>query len=265
MISYIIVSYNSSKTIFSTIESIIESTTKPFEIIVVDNCSPDTEYVSDLENLSNIKLVKSKENLGFSKANNLGVLNSSGDTLFFINPDVFVNSKAVDSILKTVKDGVVVSSVLFDEQGNQNKSIYLIPFLSNYISYALKNKGKHWVHGALLVFTRGDFIKVGQWNEDYFMYSEDVDLCNRIHMNGLELNILNEEVIHVGGTSTSSVWSDLQRSKIVEKSSYIFYSKYNRKFDYYLINVAVILKMLITGNSSFKNKLLSFIKVAKDV
>lgn len=264
MISFIIVSYNSGSTIFNTIDSIIQSTSLPFQVIVVDNNSPDKAYLSELEQRDEIILVKSELNLGFAKANNVGVLRSTGDVLFFVNPDVFLNRNSVSVIINSLKSKTVVTSKLYDEFGSCNNSVYLIPFLSNYFTHILNGKGKLWVHGALLVFNRTDFFEIGLWSEEFFMYSEDVDLCYKVHLKKLNLKILNEKVIHVGGTSTSVVWSDLERAIIVEKSSYLFYKKYNKVFDYYLINFLVVIKLLLTGNGVAKNKFISIIETIKN-
>lgn len=265
MISFIIVSYNSGSTIFKAIDAIKNSTDLPYEILVVDNCSPDKEYLEKLKKNIDIVLIESNENLGFSKANNLAVKQSLGDKLFFVNPDVFLNKLSTLKILDSLQPNVVVSSTLYDESGKCNNSVYLIPFISNYIKNLFFGEGKFWVHGALLVFNRIDFFKVGMWSEDFFMYSEDIDLCNKIHLNKLDLKILNERVIHVGGTSTSSVWDDLERAKIVEKSSFIFYRKFNKKIDFYLINLLVLFKMFLTRNKVFKNKFLAVLEVFKNV
>ncbi|MDW3167948.1 glycosyltransferase family 2 protein [Vibrio sp. Y184] len=260
MISFIIVSYNSSKTIFATIESIFKSVNRQFEVVVVDNCSSDKEYLEELSKVENITLIKSESNLGFSKANNLGVSKCNGDILFFINPDVYINQDSFISLVENLKPQVVTTSKLYDEFGVPNKSIFLIPFLSNYFKQIFNKKGMVWVHGALLVIHRNDFLCIGQWSEEFFMYSEDVDICYKIHLHGLELKILDEKVIHVGATSTATVWNDLERLTIVEKSSLKFYKKYNKVIDYYIINVLVLAKMLFTGNKSVKNKAVAMLR-----
>lgn len=261
MISFIIVSYNSSKTIFSTINSILDSVLEPCEIIVIDNNSPDKCYLNKLDGLNSIVLIKSDKNLGFAKANNIGILKSSGDVICCINPDVYINKLALQNLIDNVDSGVVVSSRLYGEDGQINKSVSLIPFLSNYLSKIVMRQGKYWVHGALLIFSRNDIFKIGLWSEEYFMYSEDVDICYKIHLNKMKLKVIDEQVIHIGGTSTSTVWSDLERSIIVERSSYQFYKKYGKLVDYYLINLFVIAKMLLIRHSSVKNKIKSVFKV----
>ncbi len=263
MISFIIVSYNSGQTIFSTIDSILNSGLENFEIIVVDNNSPNKEYLTSLRESKAILLVESKENLGFSKANNLGVSKCVGETLVFVNPDVYFNGDSIANLLAHSRSNVVVSSRLYGESGSVNKSIYMIPFVSNYIKSVFGFKPIYWVHGALLIFTKEDFLKVGLWSEEYFMYSEDADICLKIHLNGLSLNILDENVVHVGGTSTSTTWSSLERAVIIQKSSYVFYSKYKKKFDYYLINFAVIFKMALFRDPNLLIKVKATIKSLK--
>lgn len=263
MISFIIVSYNSGETIFSSIKSIINSCDEPYEIIVVDNRSPDISYLEKLRALDGILLIENSINLGFSKANNIGFKHSAGNIIFYINPDVIVTKDNLKNILLNVSDSNVVSSSLVDRNGNLQKSKYLIPFISNYFSYIINGNYIEWVHGALLVMTRANVDIINGWSEDYFMYAEDIDICIKINKKNIDLVVLDEKVTHYGGTSTSTVWSNLERAIIIEKSNYILYRKFNKRVDYYLISLLNLLRFALRDRKMFLNKLKSFYIVVK--
>lgn len=97
-VSVIIVNWNAGKFLQETIESLYNKTKDlSFEIIIVDNNSIKTEesflYIETLTEAENIKIIKSSENLGFAKANNLAMQNALGRNLLILNPDVVFHNK----------------------------------------------------------------------------------------------------------------------------------------------------------------------------
>jgi len=104
--SIIIVNYNSKRLLYNCVNSIVNSLSDiDYEVIVVDNNSSDNSFelcrsISD----ERIKMISSSENLGFAKANNLGVKCSSGRIIHFLNPDTEVDDKLIEDYKRVIRD-----------------------------------------------------------------------------------------------------------------------------------------------------------------
>ena len=115
-VSVVIVGFNSSKFLQECIGSLNKQTYEDFEIIYVDNNSSDCS-LEILGKFPKIKIIRSRENLGFAKGNNLGIRQSEGEYIVLLNPDTVVNKdwlkSLVDSADKNVKGGIFQSVILF--------------------------------------------------------------------------------------------------------------------------------------------------------
>ncbi|HEY4662389.1 MAG TPA: glycosyltransferase family 2 protein [Candidatus Humimicrobiaceae bacterium] len=215
-ISIIIVNYNSLDFIKKCIGSIREHIGKNSmtrEIVVVDNDSNDgsVEYLKD-ETIGNedFNLIINESNLGFSKASNIGASRARGQYLLFLNPDTrFIKGSLADLVgfydrkEKIGKVGIVGAKVL-NPDGALQLSTRSFPTLARqfYESYFLYrifkgnrifgsyfmtwwNHGSEmkvdWLSGSFMFIKKDNFIKAGMFDEDYFMYSEDTDICLRLH------------------------------------------------------------------------------------
>ncbi len=204
LLSIIIINYNTSDHIKMCLES-IESFLKVdnLEIIVFDNNSPNR----DIENLTaqfpQVMFIFNDTNLGFGSGCNEAVRHSSGKYLLFLNPDIKIFDNSISGLLDFIEkneDAAVVSGLLVDSDGSfiycfndftnlrwefldmigfgharEIKSIMNRPEISEG-----KNFEVDWFHGAFLLMRRKDFDSVKGFNEKYFMYYEDVELCYRM-------------------------------------------------------------------------------------
>lgn len=220
-LSIIIVSYNTSKLTISCIESIEKfAPTFRFEIIVVDNGSSDNS-VSELRKLGKrIVLVENKLNLGFSKANNIGIKRGKGEYFLLLNTDTLLVSRILDELVSFAEEndlaGVVAPRLLNVDKTIQ-PSCYRLPTLSRAVSqYWFRNKGVldkysakgnkpvevESVVGAAFLITPKAIKRVGLLNEKYFMYFEDLDYCRLVLKNKLKVYYLpNLKLIHLHGAS----------------------------------------------------------------
>ncbi len=215
-ISIIIVSYNSLDFIKKCIGSIRENIKKDSttcEIVVVDNNSNDgsVEYLK-VEAIGNedFNLIINKSNPGFSKASNTGASRARGQYLLFLNPDTrFIKGSLADLIgfykrkEKIGKVGVIGAKVLNPDSTLQ-LSARSFPtlarqFYESYFLYRIFKRNRlfgsyfmtwwdhsvdmkvDWLSGSFMFIKKDDFIKTGMFDEDYFMYSEDTDICLRLH------------------------------------------------------------------------------------
>lgn len=233
-VSIIIVNYKSLSLVKNCISSIIEKTTlQNYEIIVVDNNSEDIhelQYLAD-----NIKLLQLSENLGFGKANNKGVDVSSGDYLFFLNPDTYLINDAVsilyEAIISNEKIGICGGN-LYDANAKPVHSYNDISLSFSFINKLMTTSPKKFRHigrqhnlaanqkevgyitGADLMIKRDVFNDCGRFPNNIFMYYEDVYLCYRVKSKGLKImSIPDAKIVHLEGQSQPEENSDAYMRK----------------------------------------------------
>lgn len=226
-VSIIYVNWNSVDYVRESIRSVYEHTRGiQFEIIVVDNASPTGDVAIVKEEFPEITLIRSKTNIGFAGANNLGYKSSSGENILFLNPDTKLVNPAIDAMvvrLRSLPDaGIVGCRLLNSDLSLQTSCIQTFPTILNQVldtDYLRERWPKHrlWgigplysnsseparvevVSGACLMIRRSAFEKVSFFSEDYFMYAEDLDLCFKVSKAGYACYYVSEgTVIHYGG------------------------------------------------------------------
>jgi len=238
-VSIISVSFNSLRDLRRCIPSIYEWTRGiSFEIIIVDNASPAGDIDGLKEEFPAIKLIKSSTNLGFAGANNLGVKHAAGDWVLFLNPDTLLTSPALNLMLdhaRSIPDLGIAGCKLLNEDGSvQTSSILKFPGVLNSF-FELEFCRLHWpklwgigplfsenpeatpvraVSGACMLTRRQTFEALGMFSEEYFMYSEDLDLCYKAERSGLKnYHIGQASIVHYGGTSSVKEWQAAMKTE----------------------------------------------------
>lgn len=222
-LSIITVTYNSQNTIKEFISSLLKYKPENCEIIILDNNSQDNT-VNLVEGFPKVILIKSKENLGFSKGCNLGAKKAKGRLLLFLNPDIIVSDDSINRMIHYTLDhnevGILVPK-LFESDGKVQESVTKLPTLIGAIKeyiLGIKYSYKQYApqtdkpinveaaYGAVMMLKKEVFEKVHKFDERYFLYYEDLDLCKKV--NNLGLNIVyNPETtfIHNVGSSAKQV------------------------------------------------------------
>lgn len=255
MLSIIFVNWNSTAYLRECITSIYQWTTGiPFEIIVVDNASPAADVDVLKEQFGQITLLKSPDNLGFARANNLGFRHSRGDVLLFLNPDTKLISATINTLLQRLNSlpdaGILGCRLLNDDLSTQTSCIQRFPTILNQALDIdlLRNRwpnSRLWgmaplfstgsdpvsvevISGACMMVRREIFEQVGQFNEDYFMYAEDLDLSHKVIGVGYCNYFIGEAtMIHYGGKSstpeqaTANKWKSVLRY-VVNNHGYLY-------------------------------------------
>jgi GT2 family glycosyltransferase len=203
-----------------------------YEVIVVDNCSADAPCRSLADQFPWVTLLLSESNLGFGRANNLGVRSSSGRYLLFLNPDTLVRGDALREMMSSLEANPAAGAIgcrLLNPDGSiQTSSVQRFPTILNQLLaldwlkrrfpnlslwglqplYTADRTTAHEVDvvsGACLMVRREVFEAAGGFNPEYFMYAEEVDLCHAIRREGWKvLHLGGAEVVHFGGQSTKS-------------------------------------------------------------
>ena len=229
------------------------------EIIVVDNDSSDESCMMVKTLFPNVVLIENNENFGFSKGNNIGVSIAKGDYVCILNPDVVVGEDTFETLLGFAERKenlgilgcrLVDGSGAFLPESKRNipfPKIALKKILGNSKDYYANQIGEFKIGnvpifvGAFMLMKKEVFKLVNGFDEDYFMYGEDIDLSYRIHKLGYN-NIYygNITAIHFKGEST--LW-DKNYSKRFYGAMQVFYKKHFKSNMLFNIFVWIGIKM----------------------
>lgn len=242
-LSICIVNWNASDLLRRCLRSIEACDSRePVEVFVVDNASTDSSTRMVREQFPAVHLIESSSNQGFSKANNRALEEMSGGRLLLLNPDTELLVGALDAMTEYLHDNPEVAAVgpmLISADGRLQNSASRAPTLIREFTrlfhldgvlsstdYSLENLDLKVpcevdvLQGACLMLRHEALDEVGLLDEDYFMYTEEVDLCNRLQKAGWRIHWLpTAKVIHHGGQSTKQVpmesFLNLYKSKII--------------------------------------------------
>lgn len=283
-LSVIILTFNTQKLTSDCVKFLIQNyknniENNDIEVIVADNSSKDNT-VSTIKKIKEIKVVENKENFGFAKGNNLGVKASKGKYLLFLNSDVEVRDngflKMIEFMDENLKIGVLgakLTNVDGSSQpscGNFYTLLNLIFMLFGFNSRMRKSpeaiQKVDWVSGASLMIRRDLFENLKGFDENFFMYIEDMELCFRVKKAGfLTYSYPNIKLIHKElGSSGNRGFAILN----IYRGILYFYKKH-RIFMYPFVKILLSLKALIaifigvlTNNTYLKKTYISALRIA---
>jgi GT2 family glycosyltransferase len=231
-VSVIIVSWNAREFLMQCLASLsADACDYPMEIIVVDNASSDGSADEVANSYPRVRLIRNAENLGFAKANNIGISLSTGRYLCLVNSDVKVLPHCVSTLVRFCEENPEVGMVgprVIGGDGKWQHSCKGFPNVWNVFCRALAldtlfPRGKlftgfllsHWrqdcprpvdiLVGCFWLVRREALTRVGLLDETFFMYGEDIDWCKRFWMHGWKVVFVpSAEAIHYGGASSAN-------------------------------------------------------------
>jgi len=211
LVSILVVSHNSEKDLEACLQSVYSQDYRNFEILVVDNNSDDGSVKLVRTKYPEVNVTALEENIGFGGACNLGVTLAQGDLIAFLNPDTRVHKRWLKEIVRNILAspmlGACGSQVLFWD-GERIQSLGGV--YSRETGYALdlgfgarssridsrSSRPVFHVCGASIVVRKSIFKLVQGFDEDYFMYFDDVDLSWRIRMRGFQVDIVPTSIVY---------------------------------------------------------------------
>jgi N-acetylglucosaminyl-diphospho-decaprenol L-rhamnosyltransferase len=227
-LAVVVVNYNTGHYLARCLRSAVDSAGDArLEVVVVDNASVDGSADHGLTGHPEIRLIRNDTNRGFAAAANQGMRDTSAPFILLLNPDAEVLSGTLGGLVKVARDharagaigalvrdpdgGVYPSARKIPTLGEALGHAFLGPFISNRFSRAYTmadwdrrtERSVEWVSGSCVLLRREALDEVGLFDEGYFMYVEDVDLCTRLRRAGWDVRFSPElEVLHIGGVST---------------------------------------------------------------
>lgn len=249
-LSVVIVSWNTRELLTRCLRSVIgdiETSRIAAEIIVVDNASGDGTVDSLRGSFPTVRFRALKTNLGFAAASNVGIKESAGDAFLLLNPDTEIVSGAMLALLNTLyatPHTGMVSGLLLNGDGSPQSSGYRFPGVIQSIfdffplhPRLLDSSVNGRVPpgdgvspyeidhplGACMMVRREVVDRVGLLDERYFMYSEEIDWCQRIRRAGWSIVMAPKaRIIHHGGTSTRQVQREMFLELHRSRARYFF-------------------------------------------
>jgi GT2 family glycosyltransferase len=273
MVSIIILSYNTEELLKRCLTSIFAHVKNiPFEIIVVDNDSSDESVRMVKREFTKVHLIENKKNVGFAAGCNIGAKAAKGEYLLFLNSDSELHENAPEKlsrIFHTHEDAALVGGMLENIDGTLQRSFgsfytlfYVFRMLYGGDKAEMKRftdnavKKVDWVTGGCLMVKKEAFDLLQGFDEHFFMYVEDMELCYRARQNGLGVYIdPSTSVKHVGQGSSDKTFAVVN----IYKGLVYFYKKHKNKVQYYVVRVLLGSKAVLsvflgfmTGNSYLK-------------
>ena len=188
-LTIVIVSFNSGDILHRCIKSI----DKKYPIIIVEN-SLNNKLKFELEKIyPNVNCILPKENLGYGAGNNLGIKQAKSKYVLILNPDTILYEDTISNLLiqaEIIKDFSIIGPRIVE---NENEKTELLK---------KDNESVQYIKGFAILFNKEKFDKIGLFDENYFLYFEEIDLCKRITNSGNKIYLVKNSLIkHVGGKS----------------------------------------------------------------
>jgi GT2 family glycosyltransferase len=208
----VIVTYNPKKWIDFCFNSLRNSTIS-IKTIVIDNASTDGSSEIIKESFPEIDFIQSDENLGFGKANNIGIkkaYDNNADYVFLLNQDAWINNNSIEELVKIAESSQtygILSPIHLNGTGNAldyNFSKYIIPpkCMNIYSDIYLNKTEKtiydvNFINAAAWLISRKCIETVGGFSPSFFHYGEDDNYCERVLFHNLKIGVYpNSEIYH---------------------------------------------------------------------
>ncbi len=251
-LAVIIVSHNCRDCLRACLDSLRpEVTSRLAEVILVDNNSSDGSQTLVRTSFPWVRLIENKENVGYARANNQGVRLTLADYILFLNPDTVIPPGSISALLEELKkrpDTAAIGPRLVRPTGSYQVSfgkkisflaqmlqkLFLNPYFRMRLKFSSRPREVGWLSGACLLVRRQPLEEAGLFDENFFLYFEDIDLCYRLRRRGYKLIFFPRlDVLHRGGASTFALGFGNRRE--YRRSQIYFYQKHNSPLSLFLL------------------------------
>ena len=274
-LSVIIVNYNVRPYLTACLDSVqralegIES-----EVFVVDNHSDDDSVEVISRDYAWVHLINNRENLGFSKANNIAIRQAQGEYILLLNPDTVVAEETLKGVIDFMDQHPKAGGAgvrMHNADGTlapESRRAIPTPFVAArkmlgftkryYMSYLSWDAPAQIevVSGAFMLLRHKAIYEVGMLDEDFFMYGEDIDLSYRLLQGGWQNWYLPYDIVHYKGQSTSK--SDFRYVHVFYQAMLIFFHKHYSHLSFFFslpVKVAIYFRALLALVDIVRKKL----------
>jgi GT2 family glycosyltransferase len=235
------------------------------EVFVIDNGSTDGSGEAVKERFPKVTFIQNQKNVGFAMANNQALRLSKGNYLLLLNPDTKMKEGAIEglvSFMETHSDAGIAGAQLLNMDGSHQNSIANFPCLATELlnksllrwlfPRAFPGKGRGYVEpievdsvvGACMIARREAIEQVGLLDEDYFLFLEETDWCDRMKRDGWKVyHVPQVEIYHFQGKSAEK---DKKRAKVeYYRSRYYFFKKNKGSFQWFILLIGLLIKLSV--------------------
>ena len=231
-LTIVIVSFKSGEILNRCIDSIANK----YPIIVVEN-SLDYNKKKELEKkYSNLKCLIPKKNLGYGAGNNLGINEAKTKYVLILNPDTKLYENTIENLLdqaKKIHDFALLGPEIVEQNNESNQNFGNNLNEENAIP-------ANYIKGFAILFNKGKFNNIGFFDENFFLYFEEIDLCKRMIDSKNKIYLIkNSKIKHMGGKSHEEQFNlemELSRNWHWMWSTFYYYKKHNG-FVYAFLNI----------------------------
>ena len=259
-ITLLIVCYKSENLIKQNLDEL-----KKFPTIIIDNSNSKKTF-DLIKDIPNINYIKTHKNIGYGRANNLGARYVKTPYIMILNPDILINKRSIDVLYDKYfqyKNAGILAPSLYDINNKRRTNGSLSRLKKN--NFKIKNlQSKNmaegdtcydFVVGCSLFISKSFFDCIGGFDEDFFMYFEDNDLCDRVYKKKKSvIEIPDSQMIHMQGLSSRlNLFIYIKLSIIHKISEYIYYKK---NFSFLKLQIIILKHFFDYFQRSIKNLLL---------
>jgi len=272
-LSIIVVNYRGWKKLRLCLESLRCLTLAPFswEVIIIDNQSADGQFPIFKADFPDYIFLENTGNFGFAHGCNFGARRASGKHFLFLNPDTTVTLPALHGLLtlsESHPEFTILSCQQFADNGKDTRPFGLSLNLhvltgplrainrryGKPLANAVLNSGERvvfpdWVSGSLILISKEAFLRLGCWDENFWMYYEDADLCRRAWSTGGKVALVSDLSIihnHGGSSRINRKVKALTKSEVMI-SRHVYIAKYFHGFREFIMQSYLIFNNLLLG------------------
>lgn len=277
----IIVNWNTKKFLKNCITSVYRNPPDfSYEVIVVDNASTDSSKKMVKEHFPGVKLIQNPSNLGFAAANNLGVECSQGRHILFLNSDTLVHLGTLTGAVKFMDshpEAGIMGCKTLNMDGTLQPTAYGFPSIVRMFSFVIgmnrilklsrfkdlsKTRTSGYIQGSFLLVRKNVLEEVGKFDDKFFMYSEDIDLCHRVKLAGWKAYYYPEITItHFGG---GSIKDSKQALESFIRSIIYLYRKHRSFGELKLLKIAIVFALIFRALIDFLSSLIRLRQIKKE-
>lgn len=279
-LSIVIVNFNTAAMTADCLQSIIDHQQNlKLEIILIDNASFDESLTLFKSKFGQkVKIVENQENIGFAAANNQGSKLAHSDNILFLNSDTLIIDNSLSKALSHLKEADLLTVKIKSKSGENQQAGGFGPNLFNLFLWAFfiddlpnvhrifkpyqisnlnffnREQELDWVIGAFFLIKKSVFEKVGGFDENIFMYGEEMELCRRVKQSGFIIKYFPDcEIIHFGNGSSGG---DRKNAIIGEFTALqYFFQKHGSK------KVVGIVKLILKAAAGLRAVLFRMLKM----